>query len=138
MAHLPAATRQQARILRSTPTEAERTLWRMLKGRRLGGWRFRRQHPAPPYILDFACLEAMVAVEADGGQHNGSSHDAGCDRDLRRAGWRILRFWNADILANPDYVAETVLAVLVGAAEPDPLPDPPPSSTGEGTVEVTP
>src|SRR5690349_4397413 len=58
----------RARHLRRTTTEAERLLWRRLRNDQIG-WRFRRQHPTPPYIVDFACVEARVVIEADGGQH---------------------------------------------------------------------
>ncbi|HEY0838072.1 MAG TPA: DUF559 domain-containing protein [Azospirillum sp.] len=136
MAYVPAQTTRRARALRSTPTDAEQVLWRMLRGRQLGGWRFRRQHPVAPYVLDFACLDAMLAVEADGGQHNGSQHDAYRDHVLRGFGWRVLRFWNTDFLANPEGVAETIRAALAKAAASGPHPNPPPSSTGEGIGEV--
>ncbi|MBP2291659.1 endonuclease domain-containing protein [Azospirillum rugosum] len=116
MAYTPAATKNQARALRAEPTDAERKLWSLLRGQQIAGFRFRRQHPVPPYILDFACLEAKVAVEADGGQHNGSAHDHHRDRELASLGWRILRFWNTDILANPDGVAETVWNALMNEA----------------------
>ncbi|MBP2314803.1 endonuclease domain-containing protein [Azospirillum soli] len=114
MAYTPRATRTQARSLRTNPTDAERKLWALLRGRQIDGLRFRRQHPVPPYILDFACVEMMVAVEADGGQHNESQHDAHRDAELRSFGWRVLRFWNTDILQNPEGVAETIRAALVG------------------------
>lgn len=113
MAYIPAATRKQARALRTAPTDAERKLWSLLRGRQIEGFRFRRQHPVPPYILDFACPEAMIAVEADGGQHNGSVRDEHRDHGLALLGWRVLRFWNTDILANPDGVAETIRHALM-------------------------
>ena len=113
MAYTPATTQQQARALRINPTDAERKLWSLLRGRQIDGFRFRRQHPAPPYILDFACPEAMIAIEADGGQHNGSARDEHRDKGLKSLGWRVLRFWNNDILANPEGVAETIRVALV-------------------------
>src|SRR6516164_10299732 len=89
----------RARDLRQNMTEAERALWYGLRNDQLG-WRFRRQHPIPPYIVDFACVEARLVVEADGGQHGRvGDHDAR-DRALREGGWQILRFWNNDIVQN--------------------------------------
>ncbi|MBP2295209.1 endonuclease domain-containing protein [Azospirillum rugosum] len=99
--------------MRTELTDAERVLWRLLRGRRIDGWKFRRQHPVPPYVLDFACVEAHLAVEADGGQHNGSLRDDARAEFLVAAGWRVLRFWNNDILANPDGVGETIRVALV-------------------------
>ena len=116
MAYTPASTRKQARALRAEPTDAERKLWSLLRSRQIAGYRFRRQHPVPPYILDFACVEARLAVEADGGQHNGSARDEHRDNALSSLGWRMLRFWNTDILANPDGVAETILGALMKEA----------------------
>ncbi|HYD68666.1 endonuclease domain-containing protein [Azospirillum sp.] len=107
-------TRDQARDMRRIPTDAERRLWSIVRRRQLGGWYFRRQHPIPPYIADFACIEAMLVVEADGGQHNESPHDAVRDRHLQSLGWRVLRFWNNDILANPEGVASVILDALGG------------------------
>ncbi|EME69826.1 putative restriction endonuclease-like protein [Paramagnetospirillum caucaseum] len=75
MARLSPGLRKRARVLRSEPTEAEKRLWRLLRRDALGGFRFRRQHPVAPYILDFACVAARLVVEADGGQHCGSLHD---------------------------------------------------------------
>jgi very-short-patch-repair endonuclease len=114
----------RARSLRSELTEAERLLWCGLRHDQLG-WRFRRQHPIPPYIVDFACVEARLVVEADGGQRNRDGEHAARDRTLRRNGWRILRFWNNDILQNRAGVLETIASAL------SPHPDPPPQA-GEG------
>ena len=101
----------RARRLRRNTTKAERLLWDALRKDQLG-WRFRRQHPIPPYVVDFACVEARLVIEADGGQHGRR-----CDHDLRdkavlRCGWRILRFWNNDILKNRAGVLETIAAAL--------------------------
>lgn len=114
MSNTPPTTLDKARALRVEGTDAEKVLWRLLRGRRLDGWKFRRQHPVPPYILDFACLELKIAVEADGGQHNGSLHDEQRAEFLAHLGWRVLRFWNNDILANPEGVAETIRVALAG------------------------
>ena len=92
--------RVRARSLRSTPTDAEALLWHHLRDRRMANQKFRRQRPIGPYFADFACLEAKLIVELDGGQHAESEHDLARDKFLRDAGWRVLRFWNADILQN--------------------------------------
>src|SRR5689334_7034787 len=93
------AIKRRARSLRSNMTDTERALWRGLRDRQLG-WRFRRQFPIPPYVVDFACIEARLIVECDGGQHaRPGDHDLR-DGELRRQGWRILRFWNNDVLVN--------------------------------------
>ncbi len=106
MALLSPKLRQRSRDLRRDQTDVERILWRYLKARQVNGWRFRRQHPVPPYVADFACVEAKLIVEADGGQHVDSAHDAMRDQRLKDAGWRILRFWNVDILHHmPDIIA---------------------------------
>jgi very-short-patch-repair endonuclease len=107
----------QVRALRRDTTDAERVLWRGLRYKQLG-WRFRRQHPIPPYVVDFACLEARLVVEADGGQHGLPGEHTIRDENLRRRGWRILRFWNNDILDNPSGVIETITAAL-GPYPPD-------------------
>ncbi|MFS2011383.1 endonuclease domain-containing protein [Azospirillum sp. CT11-132] len=116
----------QARGMRRIPTDAERKLWSLLRRRQIGGWYFRRQHPIPPYIADFACIEAKLVVEVDGGQHNGSSYDAARDRRMKNTGWRVMRFWNTDVLSNPEGVARMIWEVL------SPLPDPPPPAAGKG------
>ena len=89
------------RSMRKIMTDAERRLWSAPRGGRLKGYEFRRQHPAGPYILDFACLENHVAVEADGGQHADNEADLRRTAWLKARGWRVPRIWNNDILAQP-------------------------------------
>ena len=101
-----------ARRLRRTMTDAERRLWWNLRDRRLAGFKFRRQRPICGYVADFACLEHRLVIEADGGQHAASSGDRARTAVLERAGWRVLRFWNSDILANPEGVVLEILRVL--------------------------
>ena len=102
----------RARDLRRSMTDAERRLWSVLRDRRLHGHKFRRQHPLGPFVLDFACIEHRVAVEADGGQHADNAADQRRTAWLEGEGWRVLRFWNNDILGNPAGVAETILRAL--------------------------
>jgi len=107
-------TTERAQGLRREPTDAERTLWYGLRYGQLG-WRFRRQFPIPPYIVDFACLEAQLAIECDGGQHAEPGEHDRRDAALRRQGWRVLRFWNNDILQNRLGVLQRILEALGGA-----------------------
>src|SRR5690348_9617312 len=92
---------ENARALRSRLTDAERRLWSLLRGRKLAGYKFRRQHPLGPFILDFASYKYQLAVEADGGQHADSEQDERRTRWIESHGWRVIRFWNNEILANP-------------------------------------
>jgi primosomal protein N' (replication factor Y) len=80
--------------------------------------RFCRQHPIPPYIVDFVCLEAKLIVEADGGQHAFANEHVWRDDELRRLGWRVFRFWNNDILQNRAGVLQTIAAALDPGSEP--------------------
>jgi primosomal protein N' (replication factor Y) len=105
----------QARAMRREPTEVERLLWARLRDRRLGGYKFRRQHPIGAFIADFACLERLVIVEADGGQHVDSEYDEYRSEWMRAQGWRVVRFWNNEVRENPDGVAQAILLVLSGS-----------------------
>ncbi len=101
-----------ARKLRSAMTEAEQALWRLLRSRRLEGHKFRRQHPVGRYIADYICLEAKLIVEADGGQHESNFADAARTAWLENRGFRVLRFWNNEILENSDGVLVALLGAL--------------------------
>lgn len=92
-------------------TEAENRLWHHLRDRRLAGFKFVRQLPVAGYYADFACREAMIIIEADGGQHH-AQRDAARDTALRQAGFTVLRFWNNDILGNTEGVLQTILHTL--------------------------
>ena len=98
------AKRDLARRLRQAMTDAERALWRHLRMRQIAGARFRRQHPIGPYVVDFVCLDPRVVIEVDGGQHAESRSDAARDAFLRTHGYRVLRFWNHEVLGNPEGV----------------------------------
>ena len=99
-------------------TDAERRLWSVLRSRRLSGYKFRRQHPIGPFIADFACIGHKLIVEADGDQHDDSATDRRRTAWLARAGWRVVRFWNNEILANPNGVAQVIVQAL--ATDPHP------------------
>jgi len=115
--------REFARGLRSGGTDAERMLWRHLRTRGLMGGKFRRQHPVGRYIVDFICLEAGLVVELDGGQHAGSAADAVRTRTLQQQGYRVVRFWNNDVLTQTDAVLAVILdAMSARSPHPSPLP----------------
>jgi primosomal protein N' (replication factor Y) len=99
-----------ARLLRRDATEEERLLWRALRRDALGA-AFRRQHPIPPYIADFACLEARLVVEVDGGQHGGAG-DAVRDAAMVAGGWQVLRYWNNEVRGNLDGVLADIVRAL--------------------------
>jgi very-short-patch-repair endonuclease len=102
-----------AKTLRTNMTDAERRLWYRLRAHRFDGHKFKRQVPIGPYVVDFACLARKLVVEVDGGQHSDNQNDAVRDGYLEREGFRVLRFWNNDVLRNTD----GVLAVILGALE---------------------
>jgi len=108
-------------------TDAERALWRLLRDRRLEGWRFRRQEPVDHYIVDFICFEARLVVEVDGGQHANSDSDKLRDTHLQAQGFRVLRFWNNEVLSNADHVYRTIATALARCA---PIGAAPSSSSG--------
>jgi very-short-patch-repair endonuclease len=113
---------QRARALRSNATREERKMWELLSRYRP---KFTRQLPIGPYIADFACRQAKLVVEIDGGQHSESERDALRDEWLRREGWTVLRVWNSDVRDNPIGAAEAVLAraaECLGGTHPQPLP----------------
>jgi very-short-patch-repair endonuclease len=93
---------QRARSLRLNATRAERAMWSLLR-EAFSEVRFRRQVPLRHYIVDFASHRARLVIECDGGQHNEKA-DAARTRQIEAEGYRVLRFWNSDILANPDGV----------------------------------
>jgi very-short-patch-repair endonuclease len=110
-------------------TDAERALWSKLRGRRLQGHKFRSQWTLGRCVADFCCLEARLIVEVDGGQHS-EVVDASRTARLKARGFRLIRFWNNDVLTNIDGVLEVILEALQKKKE-DPHPSPLPRA-GEG------
>jgi very-short-patch-repair endonuclease len=113
---------RRVRQLRVNATDAERRLWGALRDRQLGGFKFRRQHRLGPFIVDFICFECRVIVEADGGQHADNKYDEQRTAWLEQRGWRVIRFWNNDILGNTDGVQEMLMEQLRNPHPPDPHP----------------
>ena len=107
-------------------TDAERRLWSELRGARLGGYKFKRQWSLGPYVVDFCCWEAKLIVEVDGGQHN-QEVDASRTTWLEADGYRVLRFWNNEVLENPEGVLQRIVVALPAHPHPNPLPQ-----AGEG------
>ena len=140
-APLPQETIAFARTLRREQTDAETLMWMLLRDRRLHGMKFRRQHPVPPYTLDFYCHPLKLAVELDGSQHLDSARDQARDTALNDAGIEVLRYWNHDVLARTEQVLDdlwnridhrsVVIAGGTAAAEPSP---PAPLPVGEGSA----
>jgi len=117
--HRPGKT-TQARNLRHNETEEEYHLWSDLRSRRLNGYKFARQVPLGPYIVDFLCREHRLIVEVDGFQHADSAYDSKRTEWLNAQGYAVLRFWNQDISRERRSVLETILAALSRRLEADP------------------
>jgi very-short-patch-repair endonuclease len=119
--------RQFARQMRAEPTDAERVLWQRLRHDiALIGSHFRRQAPVGPFIVDFASRKAKLVIEFDGGQHEWQqASDAQRTHYIEAAGYRVLRFWNHDVLGNLEGVLNEIQRVL------PPTPDPSPQGGGE-------
>ncbi len=119
--------RDFARCLRSTMTDAEVRLWTRLQCQQLGGHKFRRQVAIGDYIVDFACLKERLLIEIGGGQHNEAEHklrDESRDSWLTAEGYRVLRFWNHDVLSDTDAVVEVIWNSLHERSTPPPQPSP--------------
>lgn len=116
---------ENARMLRKNMTDAEKMLWMHLRDRRLGGYKFRRQHPVGNYIVDFACLKEKLVIEVDGGQHAGNVHDDEKRTNyLRNWGFEVVRFWNHEVLLDTDLVLDQMLYYLKTKDSPHPSPLP--------------
>ena len=97
-----------ARKLRRDQTEAEKVLWSKLRNRQLEGAKFVRQFPIGPYVADFACRSLMLVVELDGGQHAENPADVERTRVIADSGFRVIRFWNSEVLSNLEGVLECI------------------------------
>jgi very-short-patch-repair endonuclease len=104
----------KARSLRKNQTDVEQLLWKQLRSRNLAHHKFRRQFPIDPYIADFACLELKLVIELDGGQHaNRVEYDDQRSMFLEKRGFKVIRFWNNDVIENVEGVLEVIrLAIL--------------------------
>ena len=103
-----------ARRLRVNQTDAETVLWNRIRNRQIDGDKFVRQKPINGYICDFVCREKLLVIEVDGGQHSESATDAIRDRRLSEEGYRVIRFWNNDVLGNIEGVLLTIQSALRG------------------------
>lgn len=118
---IPDWQRQRARRLRLEMTVAERKLWRALRAHRFRGVGFRRQAPLGPFIADFVSHGLKLVIEVDGGQHSGSARDARRDAWLAREGYRVLRFWNHEVMGNLDGVLHRIGEAVANAPPPHPF-----------------
>jgi very-short-patch-repair endonuclease len=113
-----------ARVLRKNDTWAEKLLWKWLRDRHFSTYKFRRQHPYPPHVLDFFCVEARLNIELDGSQHgspDGLLLDAKRDTWLEARGIKVLRFWNGRLRSEKDLVRGVIWQTLQERA-PQPMP----------------
>ena len=102
-------------MLRKDDTWAEKLLWKWLRDRRFSAYKFRREHPYPPYVLDFFCLEAKLNIELDGFQHGSPEQlelDAKRDQWLEARGIKVLRFWNSRLRSEKDVVRDAIWRAL--------------------------
>ena len=126
-------TLKRAKALRRDLTDAERALWQILRGCKLDGSKWRRQQPIGPFIADFVCQEHRLIVEADGGQHSENAADRHRTMFLSEKGYRVLPFWNNDIVGNVEGVI-TIIAEALSAPHPaQPPAESPSPSRGEGS-----
>ena len=127
---VPSQLTPLAKGLRLNATVAERRLWNLLRGRKAGA-KFRRQQPIGAYIADFVCFEAKMIIELDGGQHADSvAEDTERTRWLASQGFRVLRFWNNDVIDNMEGVWASIVATLSPSPQPSPI-------KGEGDIRTT-
>ncbi|MBU8975718.1 DUF559 domain-containing protein [Lysobacter sp. MMG2] len=122
-AKLPTDTLRRARSLRASATDAQRVIWRGLRNNQLPGFKFRRQYPIPPYVVDFVCLTAMLVIELDGSQHSYQT-DLTRTRFIESQGFTVFRFWDNEVLQQTDAVIEAIWNACRSAApHPNPSPD---------------
>ena len=121
----------RAQELRNNATDAEWHLWKFLRKRQLEGFKFSRQMPVGPFICDFMCREVRLVIELDGGQHGERVEE---DRErtafIEREGFRVIRFWNSDVMGHTEGVLEVIREALIGS-----VPPPTPPACGRGEVK---
>jgi very-short-patch-repair endonuclease len=105
---------ERARRLRRQSTQVEAKLWNRLRSRTINRHKFIRQAPIGPFVVDFVCRERRLVIEVDGGQHATDKRDAARDYWLNEHRYRVLRFWNNDVIGNIEGVLETIVAALEG------------------------
>ena len=113
----------RAKQLRKNSTAAERSLWRVLRSRQLAGHKFRREQPLGGFIVDFVCFEKRLVVEVDGGQHQEqkqAADDVERSAWLERQGFRVLRFWDDEVLKQIEDVKDAIWRALVESNVPSP------------------
>jgi len=118
-----------AKLMRRLPTDAEAVLWKHLRGGRLIKFKFKRQQPIGDFIVDFVCFERRLVIEVDGGQHQAET-DATRTQWLEAQGFKVLRFWNNEVLRSGEDVLESVIRALREFPSPQPL-----SREGRGAYE---
>ena len=129
---VPQELKNRARELRSNQTDVEAKLWRRLRDRQVFGVKFRRQHPIGPYIVDFCCPDRDLVVVLDGGQHvEQASADQARTRFLESEGYRVVRFWNHEVLSQADAILDEIARLLSN-------PHPSLSLKGRGLKQMTP
>ena len=122
--------KRNARTLRKSETDTERKIWQLLRSRNLNGAKFRRQHPIGPYVIDFICINEKLIIELDGSQHQQQqTHDAQRTMFLQQAGYRVIRFWDNDVLLQTESVMQVIFEAL---GNPSPQPSPR-ESAGRGS-----
>ena len=108
----------KARSLRKNQTDVEQFLWKQLRNRHLFNYKFRRQFPIEPYIADFSSLELKLTIELDGGQHaNRIGYDDQRSLFLQQRGFKVIRFWNNDVIENIEGVLEAIHWVILEITE---------------------
>ena len=128
----------KAQELRQRSTDAEQALWKRLRNRQLAGCKFRRQVPLGKYIVDFVCFERKVVIEVDGGHHQEQArYDTARTTWLESQGFQVLRFWNHEVLVDPEAVQDALLGALQENSPSPHSPSPQPSPV-EGEGEETP
>jgi very-short-patch-repair endonuclease len=124
---LPNRTLTFAKRLRKCETDAEKRLWYHLRAKRFQGMKWRRQHPLPPYVMDFYCHAAMLVIELDGGQH-GARQDSTRTAFLESLGLQVLRFWDNQVLSETNAVLELIFTAMRARTL---SPGPSPAGRGE-------